>query len=539
MRTAGVVFAPQEFYSNNKAAGQAVNEQSALGISPLYRALSVMAGKAAAIDINVIETTGTDDAPQAKKRKDHPIYKALNISCNDLYPANSLIKFLVWNMKLHGNGLAWIKQRYPVLKIYGLMPANTILMYQDGEWVYQTTAYITADGEIVSNAINSSSLIMGGRSETFFIPMSEVIHIRNCIGNQLVGYSILDILKQAVGEQVALQDYSANAWKNGCQVKTIVELPQGFNGNDKAKVEAFRNMYEGTHKGTSNANRTAMLQQGSKAYTLGMNNEQIQWASARETLSPLVVSQLTGVPQHLLGVVAGSSQYKNEEEKTASFENFTMGEIFDSLEAEADMKLLSENEKAKGTLCVKFDRAQMIQHDIETLDKIAVSKLASGRSTINEYLASISQKGIGPDGDERFIPTTLQSLDTLINPPPPPAPVMGMHPPGASPAGAKPAPKALPGKDAERMIGDVQEHTAIRLIKRLRKSVEAKPGRNDLVEYHRDVLIEAIQPLSPDADVITDSLLADLQAEVSAVLPEQLRDSWDKYEERLLKELQE
>lgn len=517
------------------SAGMTVNEQHSLGIAALYRALDITASKFASLPIEKyrVATDGT------KEKVIDSTHYLLNCEPNELYPAYHLKHTLCWNALLHGNGLAWIYRDENGLPtaLYSLNPYTTILRYYRltesiSGWVWQTTVYFDRDGNAISTSLSPMPVsLSGAKVELVFIPISDMFVLR-ALGDSLVGFSTLDLMKKPLGEAMALQEHTNTSFSNGLTSSQAIVLPPGM--NDADDIENFRDQLEGRHQGSRKAFRALLLRHGATlGGSISLTNQQAELFKMRN-FSVQQISAITGVPTHFLGMSEGVSQFGVQEQKSQDFLTYTLDKWLDSAEAEAYCKFLSESEKASGQYEYCFDRKRAIKMDRKTANDILVSDWTNGFRNKNECRAEL---GLPPveDGDVYYVPTTVQPEEMALEPPPPPAPVL---PPGDN---GQAEDKQEPKKDDRAAI---VQATVKRLMTRVRKSVESRNGKKDFSkwldssfeEYHRQVFIEALSPIMPDADVASDQLLADMRDEIRAVCREDVPKIWTRYAERLLSE---
>jgi hypothetical protein len=437
--------------------------------------------------------------------------------------------------------------------------------------------YRNKAGEIWSQPwVPSPEQAVGYWSETLFIPAEDMFHLKG-LGDGLSGYSLLALLHQGIGEQVALQEYTNSFFSNGCSVSQAMEIPpaSGLNWKDEVAVSRYRRAMEGLHKGPRNAFRTLFLFGGAKlAGQVGLSAKECQVVEQRQ-FGLKVISAVLGVPVYMLdGSAEGMSQYGSQEARSRDFLAYTVGSWLDAFAAEAEAKLLTEDEKQTGDYRLCFDRDKLIELDISTSRTVLWGDVSNGLKTEDEAREELGLPAL-PKGDDEgqdvqaqaLNGTQISSLLEVVNAiasgtvsaeagkvlvsvcfpaisagtvaslvdaievkePPPPPPAMLPAPPPVEPVdqGDQPDDKLDPARAA----------TVSRITTRLRKSVERRKDLSAFLagftEYHRAVVVDALKPFTPDADVVADDLLPQLAEELAATT----RDTWPTIFERVRNDL--
>jgi hypothetical protein len=93
------------------------------------------------------------------------------------------------------------------------------------------------------------------------------------------------------------------------------------------------------------------------------------------------------------------------------------------------------------------------------------------------------------------------------------------------------------GDQPDDKLDPARAATVSRITTRLRKSVERRKDLSAFLagftEYHRAVVVDALKPFTPDADVVADDLLPQLAEELAATT----RDTWPTIFERVRNDL--
>jgi hypothetical protein len=121
-----------------------------------------------------------------------------------------------------------------------------------------------------------------------------------------------------------------------------------------------------------------------------------------------------------------------------------------------------------------------------------------------------------------------------LEPPPPPEPIVNVQ--------KNPDGDSVDSNQADKPEDRLALATVERLFRRMQRSVADREKRStfsqwlaeEFVDYHRQVLVEALSPIIADADVLVDGLLPDLADELRAVMKEDIPAVWQRAKDNLL-----
>jgi HK97 family phage portal protein len=524
--------------NENVAAGVPVNEASALTVPFLFRAIDLIAGKAASLPPSVYlrnPQTGTRTV-----QPDHPFHYKFHFEPNELYSARDLWKAWYASAVLYQNGYIWIHRNTG--NLYILHPVGTILRYMYGSWVYQTTMYQDKYGNVIpAHQAYAPESIAGATSKTFFIPLADVLHLKGLmLGNAMSGVNMVVAQKEAIGEALAQQRYTNAVFTNGYSPQLQVKVPWKFKTPEERDL--YRRSMDTKHAGPRAAFKTLIMEQGAEATSIGQSNRDIDLLKLRQ-FSIKQISAMTGVPMFFLGEEGGASQYKGPEDRSQVLLDYCIDNYLLGAESQFRIKCLSEREKRSGLYDVECDRRKLIQMDVETSRKILWQDFANGIKNRNEVRAALGDGPI-PDGDVYFVPSNLVPVEQALAPPPPPPPM-----PAAEDIGDDTVDGDSQGERTLSEISDkvakVTEATVHRIMNRIGRSIRSRTKKADFstwladefTGYHRGVILDQLAALTPDADVITDDLLQGLAEELGAVTRDQIDTVLDRWSDTLTKDI--
>lgn len=142
----------------------------------------------------------------------------------------------------------------------------------------------------------------------------EVVHIK-AFGTGDVGISPIGVARQAIGEQLAAEEYAGRFWQNDARPGGIIEYSRKLNDSDHA--EALRR-WRGAHQGMKRAHMVAILDNGAQWKDVGIPNGDAQFLESRK-FGVRQVASLYRVPPHKIGDLEGTVTHASIEQQSLDF----------------------------------------------------------------------------------------------------------------------------------------------------------------------------------------------------------------------------
>lgn len=368
-------------FQNNGTAnsGVSVNHKSAIGYPPLWRAISLLSNDVAGLPLDVYKRTENNGREIARN---HSAERLLKTRSSSIMRASVFRKTMTAHALLFGNGFAWIERnsaRQPSA-MWVLDPQNMIIRYvEDDDQLWYCTHI---NGEPVK------------------FPAMEVLHVRGLGHDGIRGYSILDIMKDALGVGMAAQDFGGRFFGQGSNMSGLLMIPGAFSDE---KIRNTMDAWNTMNAGLKNSHKVGLLQDGVKFQQLTVNPEQAQFLQTRQFEVRATVANIIGVPPHLLGDDTRTS-HSSLEQENLSYLQRSLNPWLKEWESECNEKLLSEREKERDTHFVEFNReaeVQMVYKD--KIDGI-YRQMEMGLISPNEGRRLLNLSDLGEDGDTRYRP---------------------------------------------------------------------------------------------------------------------------------------
>jgi len=299
---------PTDYYSGSNysflfggtTSGKTVNEFTAMQTTAVYSCVRILSEALASLPLHVYRYTSA-----GKERVyDHPLYHILHDEPNTEMTSFVFRETLMSHLLIWGNAYAQIIRDGAgrVVALYPLLP-NKMEVWRDksGEIYYtysRTSDETYHDGPAV-------------------LRRQDVLHIPGLGFDGLLGYSPIAMAKNAVGMTIACEEYGASFFANGANPGGVLEHPGVL--KDPKKV---RDSWNDVYRGSNNAHKVAVLEEGMKYQQIGIPPEEAQFLETRK-FQINEIARLYRIPPHMVGDLEKSS-FSNIEQQSLEFVKYTL-----------------------------------------------------------------------------------------------------------------------------------------------------------------------------------------------------------------------
>lgn len=370
------------------AAGERIDEWTALGVSSVLASVSLLADTVASMPLRCFTTDKNGkrtmlDLPEILKNPDPE---------SNIY---ELIHQTMASLALHGN--AYIhKDHNRSGQIIGLVPLHP----------YQMQVLPTGD------MIGRRYLHLGNE-----IPADEILHLRWFTPPQsLVGISPLNQTRNLVGLSIAMDRHLAQFYGEGGTPSSVLETDQKLNLEQARVIQATWEQTNKRHR------KPAVLSDGLKWRPITTSAADMQMIESREQLIR-DIARIYRIPAHLIGATGDSQTYQNVEQASLNFLTHTIMPWLRRLEINFS-KLLEDGTD------LAFDTSVLLRTDALTRAQVNMLNIEMGARTPNEVRQI---EGLEPyQGGDAFVQAVKGSVvaggqfPILGKDEDPSAPVMGV-----------------------------------------------------------------------------------------------------------------
>lgn len=324
-------------------SGKTVNEFTAMQTTAVYACVRILAETLAALPLQLYRFT-----PTGKERVyDHPLYHILHDEPNPEMTSFIFRETLMSHLLIWGNAYAQIIRDGlgRVMCLYQLRPDKMQVARDAGGTIFYL--YTKTSDE------NPNVKPYGQ------VPLKkeEVLHIPGLGFDGLVGYSPIAMARNAVGMTMACEEYGASFFANGASPSGVLEHPGVL--KDPSKV---RDSWNAVYRGSNNAHKVAVLEEGMKYQQIGIPPEEAQFLETRKFQLD-EIARLYRIPPHMIGDLDKSS-FNNIEQQSMEFVKYTLDPWVVRWEQAMQRSLLLPEEKKRYFL--RFNVNGLMRGDYES-----------------------------------------------------------------------------------------------------------------------------------------------------------------------------
>ncbi|ADL04345.1 phage portal protein [Lacrimispora saccharolytica] len=322
------------FLFGRSTSGKPVNERTAMQTTAVYSCVRILAEAVASLPLHIYQYTD-----KGKERvADHPLYPILHDEPNEEMTSFVFRETLMSHLLIWGNAYAQIIRDGAgrVLGLYPLLPNKMKVDRADnGEIIF----IYSRDSEENLNFSTYGQI---------YLWRQDALHIPGLGFDGLVGYSPIAMAKNAVGMTQACEEYGASFFANGANPGGVLEHPGVL--KDPGKV---RESWNAVYRGTNNAHKIAVLEEGMKYQQIGIPPEEAQFLETRK-FQINEIARLYRIPPHMVGDLEKSS-FSNIEQQSLEFVKYTLNPWVIRWEQSLQKALLLPEEKKEYFIKLNVD----------------------------------------------------------------------------------------------------------------------------------------------------------------------------------------
>lgn len=304
------------------ASGVNVTEERALTTSAVYACVRVLSESIASLPLFLYERQTTGGKSRARQ---HYLYQLLHDRPNPLMTAFELRELLVSHMALYGNAYCEIGYNSSG-RITELWPLRPDRMVQIRRTESNRLAYQYQDGN-------------GGSR---WLPQDAVWHLRGLSPDGIMGYSPIQLMRQAVGMSLATEEFGARFFQNGARPSMVLQHPGVL--SDEA-YDRLASSWMANYGGLANAHRPAILEEGMSVEAIGLPPEDAQFLETRRYQLG-EIARIYRIPPHMIGDLERAT-FSNIEHQSINFVIHTLRPWLVRIEQSISQQLLLERDRSR------------------------------------------------------------------------------------------------------------------------------------------------------------------------------------------------
>lgn len=371
-------------------SGLNVGPDSAMAVSTFFACCRVIAEDVAKLPVDVF----TKDAKEKRSIiKNHPLHK-LFISPNSWQTRFDFIEQIALSLVMWSNS-------YTIILRDGRGTPNMLVNVSPR----QVTLYVHPEtGDIFYLVSRTSTHEVAVLKDTpALIPVRDVVHIRCIYHEGLVGTSVVQYIREAVGLALASEQHGAQLFKNGARPSGVLSHPKTL-GDDTLKH--LKEQFNEIHKGVGNFGRTIIVEEGLSYSPMSMTSVDAQLLENRK-FQVEEIARAFRVPMHMLQNTEGARLNGDAiEQQNRAYYDQTLMPYLERIELAFEKAFGMDGE----TEYIEFSTWRLIRADIATRFKVYAMGRQWGIFSVNDTLLMEGMDPIGPEGDNRMAPVNMMPL---------------------------------------------------------------------------------------------------------------------------------
>lgn len=373
-------------------SGVHVNEETALNYAACWLATRVIAEGVAGLPCITYERLPNNRG--RLRATDHPLYELLHRKPNPDMTAVTFWEMLASWLVNSGAARAEIT-RYSSGEISALWPIPPD----------HIEAMRTPDNRLVYE-------VRGDSGEKRILDAASVFNVPGSLScDGITGRGVIGQARESIGMGIATEQYGAGFFGNGARPGGILSHP----GNPSEDAEnRMRASWEAMHRGPKNAQRTALLREGTTYTPIGIPPEDAQFLETRQFNVTEIARWYRVTPHKLMDL--SRATFSNIEQQAQDFYSDSIVPWCKKIESACALHLLDDPER----YYVEFLVDGALRGDAKSRTESAAQQFLNGALTLNQWCAMENRNAIeGPGGDTHFVPLNMVPLERALEPPEP------------------------------------------------------------------------------------------------------------------------
>lgn len=318
------------------ATGEVVTPDSALRVGAVYGCVRIIAGAVATLPLDIKQKV---DERTRREATDHPLTRIFSRRPNQWMKPAQFRRMATSHILLRGNFYARI--------VRGSRGVTALLPLHPDRVEPRQRADLYLE-----------YLYRGPNGVEQVFQHGDIFHITGMTGDGIKGMSVLSYAREVVGLAQATARHGGAFFRNGTSIGSVLKH-KGKLGPDgltflQASLEAYR--------GSENAQRTLVLEEGMDFQALGMSAKDAEFVETMK-LTRSDIAMFFGVPPHMLGDTEKSTSWGSGiEQQSLGFVAYTLEDWLTAWEDAINVDLVAESE---ADIYARFNRAALVRGDIK------------------------------------------------------------------------------------------------------------------------------------------------------------------------------
>lgn len=367
------------------AAGVSVDESSCLKFSPVFAAVTKIAGTVASLPLFTYR-----DGPKGKRKSpDHYLYPILHDRPNSEMTAMQYREAMLNHLLLWGNHYSHIPQdgMGRARALWPLDPSRMTVTRPNPNGMLVYEYRMTENGEPV------------------YFPPWEILHIAGLGFNGLIGYSVISLAREGIATGLAYEEYSGRFFSNNATPAGFLEIPGIV---DDATKKSLRDAWYASYGGVSKSQLIGIIGQGMKFNPVSVQARDAQFLESRK-FSVTEVCRWFNIAPHMIFDLERSTN-NNIEQQSLESVIYTFRPWCVRIEQAIQNKLIFEDD-----ISVEHRLEGLLRGDTAARTAFYTAGRQWGWLSVND-IRELENMELVDGGDEYLVPMNMQDATEPLNP---------------------------------------------------------------------------------------------------------------------------
>lgn len=375
---------PSMIGGTTTVSGRCVTPEQSLRVSAVFSCVRILSETISALPLNLYRREGQNGDRNIANQS--ALNNCLHVMPNQDMTAMDFRTFQMISLLLKGNAFSEV-YRAKSGEIGEIIPLNP-------------------EAILVDRCKKTGKLVFEEHSNgKRLIPNRRMWRISGMSLNGIIGLSPISCAREGIGISLALEEHGGRLFSNGAKPGGILEHPGKL--SDSAQ-QLLLNSWNEAYRGSKNANKVAVLQEGMKWHQLGMSSEDSQFLESRK-YQRTEIAALFGVPLHMIGDL-DKATFSNIEHQSIMLVVYTLLPWLKRIEQSIYRDLLIPSERKEYFAEHRVDG--LLRGDSKARSEFYQSLFGVGALSIND-IRRLENKNSIDGGDEHYLQMQQVPINTL------------------------------------------------------------------------------------------------------------------------------
>ena len=361
-------------------SGVSVNQETALTLSAVWRAVNVVSGTLAFLPLQVFRKV------KDGSRENLPTHPAQKVIDNP----NTIVTDFVFKQIMHASRMLYGNAYALIIRDSGGYPREFHFLHPDNVYPY---------------VIPEVGMMYRVTGIDYHVPAKDMIHLMSLSKDGIMGRSVIAVQRESLGLAKAAEVYGARFFGSGTNMDGVIEVPGELN---EASFKNMSKSWNERYSGLKNSHSTPILEGGAQYKRIGIPPEDAQFLQTRQ-FQVSEIARWYGVAPHLLFDLSRSTN-NNIEHQGMEFVQYTLAPDIAMWESELRRKLFNSSERP--THYCEFNLNALLRGDSKTRAEFYRGMFAVGSMSPNK-IRQLENLSPYKGGDRHYVQAGFVPTDKI------------------------------------------------------------------------------------------------------------------------------